>query len=360
MEINFVITSELDGKRLDCVVTAKTPESSRSAIIQLIKNGNILVSGKSRKPSYKVHNGDLISGIIPDEHKYTHSIWEHSVQESFAFTHVDQNNTMVGDTLVLARRVNLPFDIIHEDSHILVINKNPGVVVHPAPGNLSATLVNSLISYCPEIRFTGEDILRPGIVHRLDRDTSGVMVVAKENRAFFFLKKEFMQRRVEKRYLAIISGNIRGDAGRIVLPIGRHPVKRKMMSTVAENGRYAETLWQVRQRYDGATLVEVELKTGRTHQVRAHFRALGHPLVGDIVYGFRRRYGTGCGNIFGVDGKSRNRKRDFEKKDRAQGVKNIISRHMLHAWKLSFRHPWSGRRVEFTAPIPDDMAKFID
>ncbi|MBF0231700.1 MAG: RluA family pseudouridine synthase [Desulfamplus sp.] len=358
MEIKFVVTSDFEDKRLDCVVTAKTTEieCSRSLITQLIKNGDILVSGQIRKPSYRVHTGDLISGLLPDVPESNRFIWEYPIQENIDSSHSVKNYTEPEGSLVADSSASLPFDIIHEDDHILVINKNVGVVVHPAPGNLSSTLVHALISYYPAIRCVGEDLFRPGIVHRLDRDTSGVMVVAKENRAFFFLKKEFMQRRIEKRYLAIVSGNIKEDAGQIVLPIGRHPVNRKMMSTSTENGRYAETLWQVRQRYDGATLVEVELKTGRTHQIRVHFRSLGHPLVGDTVYGFKqRRHSVAFKNMFSFCGKNWNRGTGDTRM-----VENRISRQMLHAWKLSFRHPWSGRRVEFTAPVADDMARFID
>ncbi|MBF0413469.1 MAG: RluA family pseudouridine synthase [Desulfamplus sp.] len=304
MEIKFLTTSEFEGCRLDYVVAIKADGYSRSLISQHIKNGDVTVSGKTRKPSYKVHIGEVVSGTL-NEH---------------------QNRFLV----IADDNIKPKFDILHEDSQILVINKNYGVVVHPAPGNSSGTLVNALICYCPQIQYVGEDISRPGIVHRLDKDTSGVMVIAKDNQSFHFLKKEFMQRRVEKRYIALVSGSIQEDSGRIILPIGRHPVKRKMMSTVADNSRYAETLWLVKQRYKDTTLVEAELKTGRTHQVRVHFKAIGHPLVGDNVYGFKKG-----GN-------------------RLQGRK----RQMLHAWQLSFRHPWSGKRVDFSAPLPDDMAEF--
>jgi len=332
VEMKFVVSSRFEGYRLDCAVALKNSDWSRSAIAQLIKRGEILVSGKEKKPSYRVHAGDLISCLLPDLHGDRLLMSEYPIEENSLSDHFMNKYAINQELLSSEIAPDLPFDILHEDHQILVINKKPGVVVHPAPGNLSGTLVHFLISYYPQIRSVGEDIVRPGIVHRLDRDTSGVMVVAKEKGAFCFLKREFMQRRVEKRYIALVSGNLRDDSGHIVMPIGRHPVKRKMMSTIAENGRYAETLWKVIQRHPGATLVEAELKTGRTHQVRVHFKALGHPLVGDSVYGFR----SGC---------------------RLQGSKK---RQMLHAWKLSFRHPWSGRRVEFKAPLPHDMAEFID
>ncbi|MBF0377011.1 MAG: RluA family pseudouridine synthase [Desulfamplus sp.] len=335
MEIKFVVDIESDGNRLDYVVAAKLAEYSRSLVAQLIKNGEILVSGKTKKPSSKVYTGDIISGFLNDCQN------KELIATGRKFL-VDSENKIIQNN----NTDKIPFNIIHDDSHILVINKDYGVVVHPGAGNNSGTLVDSLISYCPQIQSVGEDSLRPGIVHRLDKDTSGVMVVAKTNQAFLFLKKEFMQRRVEKRYLALVSGNIKENLGKVILPIGRHPVKRKMMSTLPENGRYAETIWIVKQRYGNATLVEAELKTGRTHQVRVHFKAIGHPLVGDPVYGFKK----GKVRLQGI------KKEDGE----FPKIQNTISRQMLHAWKLSFRHPWSGKKVEFIASLPDDMARFID
>lgn len=345
MKIQFEVTSKMDGNRLDCVVAAQSDKFSRSSVAQSIKNGDILVSDRIRKPSYKVRMGDLISGFIADENRYgASSVWD------LPFADSNMQNSIVDAELIGDMKHSLSFYILYEDEYILVIDKKPNAVVHPAPGNLSGTVVNDLLSYCPEIRCVGEDPSRPGIVHRLDKDTSGVMVVAKENRSFFFLKKEFMQRRIEKRYLAIISGNINNNAGMINLPIGRHPVKRKTMSTLSLNGRYAETLWKVKQRYDGATLIEAELKTGRTHQVRVHFKALGHPLIGDKVYGFKKKHRKRFNDGF---------KRDENTYDEAM-IQRYATRQMLHAWKLSFRHPWSGRRVKFIAPVPHDMAKFID
>ncbi|MBF0573215.1 MAG: RluA family pseudouridine synthase [Desulfamplus sp.] len=333
--MKFVVDIESDGKRLDYVVTAKLVKYSRSLVAQLIKNGEILVSGNTKKPSSKVYAGDIISGFLND---CQNKELEATGKKYF----IENEKNIIEDSNIK----NRPFDIIYEDSHILVINKNYGIVVHPGAGNSSGTLVDSLMNYCPQIQYVGEDSSRPGIVHRLDKDTSGVMVVAKESQSFLFLKKEFMQRRVEKRYLALVSGNLKEDSGKVILPIGRHPVKRKMMSTLPENGRYAETIWNVKQRYGSATVVEAELKTGRTHQVRVHFKAIGHPLVGDPVYGFKNRR-VKLQGVKKEDG-------EFSK------IQNTISRQMLHAWKLSFRHPWSGKKVEFTASLPDDMARFID
>lgn len=313
MEIRFVVTPLFEGKRLDLFVAEQCPGFSRSSIAALMKKGAILVDGRHMKPSSKVHCGSVVSGNIENRDK---------------------------DALPLSESIDL--DIIHEDSDILVINKQPGMVVHPAPGNITGTLVNALLNYSPEIEGVGDDHLRPGIVHRLDRDTSGVMVVARKESAFQFLKKEFMCRRVEKRYLAFVLGNLKETSGEVIMPIGRHPVKRKMMSTLSRNGRHAETLWHVRERYKGVDLVEVELKTGRTHQIRVHFKALGYPLIGDKLYGFRK-------------GAGRRRQKELAGK-----MEKEVQRHMLHAWKLSFSHPCSGRSMNFTAPVPEDMKRFIE
>ncbi len=314
MEIRFVVNAMSEGKRLDLFMAAQCPGFSRSSMAALLKNGNILVDGQRKKPSCKVHYGNIVSGSIEDKD---------------------------GDTPPIAEPIDL--DIIYDDFSILVLNKQPGIVVHPAPGNTTGTLVNALLNYCPAIESVGDDHLRPGIVHRLDRDTSGMMVVAKKESAFQFLKKEFMYRRVRKSYLAFVSGNLKEKRGQIIMPIGRHPVKRKIMSTVSHNGRYAETLWHVRKSYAGVDLVEAELKTGRTHQIRVHFKALGHPLIGDRVYGFKKKVGK------------KGHRNDFMGK-----MERKVNRHMLHAWQLSFRHPWSGRRICFTAPVPEDMRQFME
>ncbi len=226
---------------------------------------------------------------------------------------------------VLPEKMDL--DMVYEDNHLMIINKPAGMVVHPGPGNDSGTLVNALLHHDPCLVEVGESPLRSGIVHRLDKDTSGVIVVAKTSQALDFLQKEFKHRRVDKRYLAIVAGIVTPDAGEIMLPIGRHPVKRKRMSTHSHSGKHARTLWQVRERFINATLVEARIKTGRTHQIRVHFHAVGHPVVGDAVYQYRQFRKSG----------------------------GPAARQMLHAVSISFRHPYSGRRVAFETPLPADF-----
>ncbi|MEA1968478.1 MAG: RluA family pseudouridine synthase [Thermodesulfobacteriota bacterium] len=309
MKIEFEITEEFQGERVDHAVALYVKTCSRSVAASLIKSGDILVSGEKKKPGYRIKSGDMIVGTVSDEPRP-----------------------------VIAGEV-LEIDILHEDSHIIVLNKKAGMVVHPAPGNYSGTLVNALLHHYPLLKNVGKDIVRSGIVHRLDKDTSGVMVVAKNDSAFRFLQNEFKQRRVVKKYFALVTGNMKNDSGSITLPIGRHPVKRKIMSTKSKSARHAITLWQVKKQFNGASFVEVELKTGRTHQIRVHFRSLGHPLIGDRVYGFK--------------------KRSKKRKDSGSLIENQVLRQMLHAGKLSFRHPWSGRRVDFKAPLPDDFKDIL-
>ncbi len=311
MEVSFKINKEDYGQRLDFTLSKISDSWSRNYASSLIRSGHIRVSGQRKKIGYRLKPGDLITGTIPDRNE---------------------------EISILPEALDI--DILHEDKHILVINKRAGMVVHPASGNFSGTLVNALFYHFPKIKSVGENPLRPGIVHRLDKDTTGIMVIAKNNSAFNFLKKEFKQRRVFKKYLCLVAGNIKENSGRITFPIGRDRIKRKRMSVNAPHSKHAETLWCVRKRFDVATFLEAELKTGRTHQIRVHFRALGHPLVGDGTYGFKR-------------------KRPAKNKNFLSIMEKNISRQMLHSWKLSIRHPFTGRKFNFTAPVPDDMKQML-
>lgn len=302
MDINFSVPQAFQDIRLDVVVSQIHDNCSRALAAELIHDGKILVCGKLKKPGYKVRVSDQITGKLPE----------------FVAPTVSPEEGCL--------------DILYEDSHLLVLNKPAGRVVHPGPGNYSGTLVNALLHHDPYLSRVGNDPLRSGIVHRLDKDTSGVMVVAKTNQALIFLQKEFKQRRVDKRYLAIVSGNITPDEGEILLPIGRHPVKRKLMSTQSNAGKKARTLWKVREQLTNAALVEVQLKTGRTHQIRVHFYAIGYPIIGDSVYQYKRKRKAG----------------------------NKPDRQMLHALYISFRHPFSGRRVAFESPLPDDFISILN
>jgi 23S rRNA pseudouridine1911/1915/1917 synthase len=218
-----------------------------------------------------------------------------------------------------------------------VINKPPGLVVHPAPGHFSGTLVNGLRYHCPDLGTIGAEI-RPGIVHRLDKDTSGTLVVAKNAAALENLASQFKNRAVRKDYIALVHGTMAAESGTIRMPIGRHPVDRKKMSTSSRKGREAETDWRVARDLSGFTLLELRLKTGRTHQIRVHCAAIGHSIVGDPVYG-RRRSAAAPPAI--------------------QALLAQVRRQMLHAWRLEIDHPRSGERMRFEAPLPDDMERLI-
>ena len=302
------VDSHDSGKRLDLYIASCISDCSRSVATHLIRNGKIRVQGMVRKPGYRIKAGDEICGHIPPP------------------------------TPVLFEPEPIPIDILHEDDDIIVINKQPGLVVHPAPGHHSGTLVNALLYHCPKLNGIG-GALRPGIVHRLDKDTSGVLVAAKNDRAHHHLSRQFKSRRVKKKYLALVYGKMESDSGSVSLPIGRHPVDRKKMSTNSRKSRVAETTWQIRERFELASLIEVNLKTGRTHQIRVHCAAIKHPVMGDKVYGPRK---TGEKNV--ADGKN---------------LFGMIPRQMLHAWRLVLTHPMTEAMVSFEAPITSDMQAVI-
>ncbi|MCP4623530.1 MAG: RluA family pseudouridine synthase [bacterium] len=311
-----IIVEESDaGRRLDTVVAARLVDCSRSLAAALIIDRNILVDRKVKKPGYRIKPGDKIQGRIP------------------APRPVEYNPEPI------------PLQILYQDRHLIVINKQPGLVVHPAPGHSSGTLVNALLYHCPDLGAIGGEI-RPGIVHRLDKDTSGTMVAAKSAEAQEELARQFKDREVQKKYLALVYGDVQPEGGTIKLPIGRHPVDRKRMSTTTRKGRNAETHWKVRERLAGITLLELNLKTGRTHQIRVHCSAMGYPVVGDPVYRPRKL---------------------------SSNLKEILSNHppptiaalkfadrqLLHAWQLSLTHPYSGKNMTFESPLPVDMEKLI-
>lgn len=298
MTLCYTVQSESGNLRLDYLLSSLVPDCSRSYAAGLVSQGQIRVDGQIKKPGYRVKSGETITGELQAPRKRIPS----------------------------PSPEPLEFPIVHEDPHIIVVNKPAGLVVHPAAGNASGTLVNRLLSHYPQIREAGGDPLRPGIVHRLDKDTSGLMVVGKTLNSLRFLQKEFKQRRVIKQYLALVSGKDLADTGLIDLPISRHPVNRKVMAVNQEAGKPARTTWQVQQRFNNAAQVLIRLHTGRTHQIRVHFYAIGHPLLGDPVYQYRKnRKKNRCGN-----------------------------RQMLHSHALSFRHPYSGQRVAFKSEPPDD------
>jgi 23S rRNA pseudouridine1911/1915/1917 synthase len=293
----FVVIEAETGRRLDQVVSERVAALSRSYAARLIKDGRVCVEGTRRKQGYRVTAGETITYTIPAPEAVS----------------------------TLAEPVEI--DFLYEDSHIVVINKRPGQVVHPSPGHTGGTIVNGLLYHCPDIAGIGGEV-RPGIVHRLDKDTSGVLVVAKNQIAHERLADQFKKRTLRKRYLALLKGVLPADSGVVDLPIGRHPVDRKKMSVKSRRGRNALTRWKIRERLVGASLVEVDLHTGRTHQIRVHMTAMGHPVVGDAVYG----------------------------RPRGEGV----HRQMLHAWKIRLVHPATLQTVSFEAPLPADMAAVIE
>lgn len=306
-----IIAAEFDADtRLDSFVASNISACSRKTAASLIQKGLIHVSGSVKKPGYRIKPGDTIEGILP-------------APQPVAF-----------------QPEPISLSILFEDTAIIIIDKAPGVVVHPAPGHYTGTLVNGLLFHCPDLSGIGGE-LRPGIVHRLDKDTSGVLAVAKSQEAHIHLASQFKSRKVNKRYLCVVHGEPKTDAGTIQLPIGRHPSDRKKMSVHSRKPRSAETQWRVRERFDGFALLDIRLKTGRTHQIRVHCAAIHHPVVGDTVYGGRK----------GV--------RKFKTEARRLLIKGI-SRQMLHAFHLGIIHPVTDEPMSFEAPVPEDMRGLIE
>lgn len=298
-----------DGERLDVYLSSQFEDLTRSRACQLVLGHQVTVNGEYKKPSYRVRRGDRVDGEIPPAES------------------------------IDVEPEALPLDILYEDDVLMVINKPSGMVVHPAPGHKTGTLVSGLLHHCPEIGPIGEKF-RPGIVHRLDKDTSGAMVVAKNAAVHSHLGVQFASRSIRKIYLALVYGRLQNDAGTVELPIGRHPTDRKRMSISSLHGRPAKTHWRVRERFDGITLLELLLKTGRTHQARVHCEALNHGIIGDPIYGSRRPAANLAAPISAL-------------------VKET-DRQMLHAWRLEFIHPDTDRPMQFEAPVPPDMRELIE
>jgi 23S rRNA pseudouridine1911/1915/1917 synthase len=290
----FLVDARAAGDRLDRFLAGMLPHFSRSRLQTLIKQGHVTLGGKPAKPSDTVRNGALVTITEPPP--------EPSVLEP----------------------EDIPLDVLYEDNDLLVINKPPGLVIHPAAGHARHTLVHALLAHCGSLSAIGGK-QRPGIVHRLDKDTSGCLVVAKNDFTHAHLSRQFAGRTVTKIYLALVSGTFTGPrSGSIENGIGRHPVHRKKMAVLDRGGRTAHTGWRVLQDLSGVgTLVQCTLHTGRTHQIRVHLKHLGHPLLGDALYAGRQA------------GK--------------------YERQMLHAWKLGFIHPRSGKPMHFCSPLPEDF-----
>lgn len=295
--LEFVVQPGQDGQRLDKFLAANQDKLSRSALQNLLEQGLVLHNGKPASKKSQTKTGDTVSLEIPDA-KPTEAVAQ-----------------------------NIPLDIVYEDEHLLLVNKPKGMVVHPAPGNPDGTLVNALLYHCRgNLSGIGGE-LRPGIVHRIDKDTSGLLVVAKDDATHQGLSEQMSVHSINRVYHAVCYGGFRGDSGFVEAPIGRHPIDRKKMAITQKNSKYAYTGWQVVERLGQFTHIECRLKTGRTHQIRVHMASLGHPLAGDPVYG-------------------------------PQKVIKELQGQCLHAKTLGFIHPIRGEYMEFDSPLPPYFQDF--
>jgi len=295
-KINLI--SDANNVRIDSWLACKLEEYSRSYLQKLIEQGFVYVGDKKVKTNHKLKIDEEILINIPEPEKLD------------------------------IEPENLPLNILYEDNYILVINKAKGMVVHPATGNYSGTLVNAIMNYCGDSLSDINGVIRPGIVHRLDKDTSGALIVAKTNEAHRIISQKLKDHDVKRIYIAIVKGIIKENTGRIELPIGRHPVDRKKMSVNTKNGRKAITNFRVVERFKNSTYVEVSLETGRTHQIRVHMEYIGHPVIGDEVYGGKQK--------------------DYKTKGQ-----------VLHARFVKFNHPITGEYMEIEAPIPEYFLKLL-
>ena len=304
------VTVEHVAQRLDRFLDDSLPELSRSQIKRLIDEGAVTLNGGTCKSGVKLKGGEKVCVVLPDPVAAT------------------------------AAAEPIPLHILYEDRSLVVVDKSAHLVVHPAPGHQSGTLVNALLHHCRDLSGVGGE-LRPGIVHRLDKDTSGVMVATKDDRTHQYLARQFKAHTVQRRYRALVHGLIAEATGTIDQPIGRHPVHRKKMSTTARSSRRAVTRWQVLRRYaaDRLTLVDLSLETGRTHQIRVHMAGMNCPVVGDPMYG-------GASRVKGIaDQALRQMVADLE-------------RQFLHAWQLGFEHP-NGKRMLFQADLPPELQQIL-
>ncbi|MBQ8868502.1 MAG: RluA family pseudouridine synthase [Oscillospiraceae bacterium] len=298
-EIVLLAEAEDEGKRIDSFLCEKVETFTRSRVQKIIEDGGVLVNDKHVSKSYKLCAGDRVCLTIPDNE----------------------------DLEILPE--DIPLDIVYEDKDLLVINKPKGMVVHPAPGNYSGTLVNALLFHCRGELSGINGVNRPGIVHRIDKDTSGLLVVAKSDAAHLGLSEQFSVHSIKREYHAVVYGNIKQDSGTVDAPIGRHPVHRKQMAITYNNSKNAVTHYKVLERFGGFTYVSCTLETGRTHQIRVHMSSLGHGLVGDEVYGPKK-------------------------------VIKKLSGQCLHAKVLGFTHPITREKLLFDSELPLYFTSFLN
>ena len=298
MRQKYLVPEEQEDVRIDRYLAESCESLSRSYIQKLLKNGEVLVDGKAVKASYRVCPGDQVLVDIPE-----------AVQPEI-------------------QAQDMELDILYEDSDVILVNKPKGMVVHPAAGHLNDTLVNGLMAHCRDQLSGINGVMRPGIVHRIDMDTTGVLIACKNDFAHNQIAAQLKEHSITRKYLAVVHGVIKEDEGTVDASIGRHPVERKKMSVNEKNGRHAVTHYRVLRRFSGYTYIECQLETGRTHQIRVHMASIGHPLVGDEVYGPRK-----C--PFSLQGQT------------------------LHAAVLGFIHPRTGEYLEFWAPMPEYFEKLL-
>ncbi len=298
-----------DAGRLDQFLVVRLGWS-RARLQKLLKSGRVLVNGEPRPASYRVRSGDAVAVSVPPP--------------------------APSDLIPEA----LPLEVIFEDQDLLVVNKPPGLVVHPGAGHRAGTLLNALLHHCPELKDIGE-VSRPGLVHRLDKDTSGLIVVAKTALAHTNLVNQFQAHTISKQYQALVWGRLPESEGKIDQVVGRHPTVRQKMSVHPRRGKAAVTLWRVLKEFPGPlSLVELSPQTGRTHQLRVHLASLGHPVLGDATYG------GGVSRLKGQPG--------------LIGLKPLVRRQLLHAWRLGLTHPRTGEKLTWEAPRPEDFQAVVD
>jgi 23S rRNA pseudouridine1911/1915/1917 synthase len=311
----ILVGDEDDGERIDRFLSERIPELSRSRIQKAVRAGDVLIDGSpAPKAAVKVHEGER-------------------VELSFSPPRPPEVTPEA-----------IPLDIVYEDEHLLVVNKPAGMVVHPAPGNERHTMVNALLAHCGGLSGIG-GVLRPGIVHRLDSGTSGLLAVAKHDEAHIALSRQLMERTVRRVYYAIVWGTMPEREAVLSYPIGRSPRDRKRMAVVPQGGREAVTAYYVLDTFKRFQYIRLKLGTGRTHQIRVHLSYTGHPILGDPVYGGRK---TGGGGLSRVEAETVKR------------VLELLEHQALHAGELSFIHPATGERVSFTAPAPADFRSALE
>lgn len=298
MDLRFQITAQQAGERIDALLPRLVPDLSRSAVQKLLGSGGLRVNGQAVKKNYLLRPGDALDLSLPEPEP------------------------------ALPQAQDIPLDIVYEDADLIVVNKPRGLVVHPAAGHPDGTLVNALLWHCGDSLSGVGGVLRPGIVHRIDRDTSGLLAVAKNDLAHRGLAAQLADHSMFRIYEAVVCGRMRADSGTVDAPIGRHPTDRKRMAVLPRGGREAVTHWEVLARYQDHTHLRCRLETGRTHQIRVHLAHIGHPLAGDIVYG------------------------------RGKADKGLAGQ-CLHARELELTHPRSGARLRFTTQLPDYFQDFL-